>query len=91
MVALSISSHKQTQLNRVGCFLILYVLSNSDGSVFPDYLEVATAVVVYVWSWSNFSPCINIVLIFFSYSGPSGILGLDGYLYFGRISFSRSF
>ena len=43
---------------------------------FPDYLEVTTAVVVSVWSWKNFSPCINMVLISFSYSGPSGILVL---------------
>ena len=46
--------------------------------VFSDYLEVATAVVVYVLSWLNFSSCIDIVLIFFSYSGPSGVLGSDG-------------
>ena len=38
-----------------------------------------TAVVVSVWSLKNFSPCIDIVLIFFfSYSGPSGISGSDG-------------
>ena len=35
-VAISISSHKQTQLN---CFLILYDLSIFGGSVFPDYLD----------------------------------------------------
>ena len=29
-------------------------------------------------SWLNFSSCIDIVLIFFSYSGPSGVLGSDG-------------
>ena len=39
------------------------------------YLEVATAVVVSAWSWKNFTLCIDIVLIFFSYSGPLGILG----------------
>ena len=33
--------------------------------VFPDYLEVATAVVVSMWSWYNFSLCIDIVLIYF--------------------------
>ena len=49
--ALSINSHEQTQLNRVCCFLILQVLSISKGSVFPDYLEVATAVVVSVSIW----------------------------------------
>ena len=32
---------------------------------FPDYLEVAIAVVVSVWSWYNFSLCIDILLIFF--------------------------
>ena len=37
----------------------------SERSVFPDNLEVAKAVVVYVWSWQNFFPCIDIVLIFF--------------------------
>ena len=63
--ALSISSREQTQLNRVCCFLILKVLSTYERSVFPDYLEVATAVVVSVWSLQNFSPCIDIVLIFF--------------------------
>ena len=31
---------------------------------FSDYLEVATAVVVSVWSWLNFSQCIDIMLIF---------------------------
>ena len=36
---------------------------------FPDYLEVATAVVVSVWS--------TVVKLLFSYSGPSGILGSD--------------
>ena len=40
--------------------------------IIPDYLEVATAVVV-----QNFSPYIDIVLMF-SYSGPSEILGSDG-------------
>ena len=46
----------------------------------PDYLEVQQLSLcrVCVWSWSNFSACIDIVLIFFSYSGPSGILGSDG-------------
>ena len=34
-------------------------------AVFPDYLEVATAVIVSVWSWYNFSPYNDIVLIFF--------------------------
>ena len=46
IVALSISSHEQTQLNRVCCFLKKEVLSITEGSVFPDYLEVTTAVVV---------------------------------------------
>ena len=32
---------------------------------FPVYLEVATAVVNTVWSWYNFSPRIDKVLIFF--------------------------
>ena len=40
-------------------------LSFSVGSVYPDYLEVATAVVVSVTSWYNFSPCIDIALILF--------------------------
>ena len=31
-------SHEQTKLNRVCCFLIMKVLSISEGSVFPDYL-----------------------------------------------------
>ena len=61
-----------------GCFfLIMQVLSISKGSVFPGYLEVATAVIVSMRSWQNFSPCIDIALIFFLYSGPSGILGED--------------
>ena len=34
IVALSIGFHEQTQLNRVCCFLILQVLSISEGSVF---------------------------------------------------------
>ena len=38
--ALSIGSHEQTKYNRVCCFLILQVLSSSDGSVFPDYLDI---------------------------------------------------
>ena len=42
IVALSISSHEQTQLNLVCCFLILLVLSISAGSVFPDYLDYAS-------------------------------------------------
>ena len=41
IVALSISSHEKTQLNEVCCFLILY-----EGCVFPEYLEITTAVSV---------------------------------------------
>ena len=33
--------------------------------IFPDNLEVATAVDVSVWSWYNISLCIDLVLIFF--------------------------
>ena len=51
VVALSSSSREQTQLNRVCCFLILKDLSISEGTPFPDYLEVAIPVVVSVWSW----------------------------------------
>ena len=32
---------------------------------FPDKLEITTAVIVSVWCWLNFSPCIDLVLIFF--------------------------
>ena len=38
IVAPSISSHEQAQLNLVCCFLILMILSISEGSVFPDNL-----------------------------------------------------
>ena len=34
IVALSINFHEQNQLNRLCCFLILYVFSISEGSVF---------------------------------------------------------
>ena len=51
IVALSISSHDQTKKTGSAVFLILSVLSISEGSVFPDYLEVATSVVVSVLSW----------------------------------------
>ena len=47
------------------CFLILWVLFISEGSVYPDYLEVTSAAVVSVWSWKNYSPCIHKVLKFF--------------------------
>ena len=43
IVAFSINSHEQVQYNRVCYFLILKSLSIFEGSVFPDYLEVATA------------------------------------------------
>ena len=78
IVAHCISTHEQTQLNQVCCFLILEVISISEGSFFPDYLEEATTVVVSVWSWLNFSQCIDIMLILFLYSGPLGITGSDG-------------
>ena len=55
-------------------FLILYCrFSKSEGSVFPDYLEVATAVVV-----SVFLPMHRYSVDIFSYSSPSGILGSVG-------------
>ena len=43
---------------------LIFFINFKSLCVFPDYL-VATAVVVSVWSWYNFSPCIDIVLIFF--------------------------
>ena len=53
----------------------LYALSISEGSVFSKLLRgnnSCTCLCV------NFSPCIDMVLIFFSYSGPSGLLCSDG-------------
>ena len=38
IVAFSIKSHKQTQKSRACCFLILQVLSITEGSVFLNYL-----------------------------------------------------
>ena len=38
IVALSISSHEQIQLNRVCCFLILLILSTSEG--FGVFLQI---------------------------------------------------
>ena len=74
IVALSITSQEQTQENRVCCFLILLVLSISEGFFFfPDYLEVAIAVVGTVWSFVH-----RYSVDIFSYSGPSGILGAGG-------------
>ena len=46
-------------------FLILLVLSISEGSVLPDYLEVAIAVIVSVLTSYNFSFYIDTVFIFF--------------------------
>ena len=40
IVALSITSHEQTLLNRVCCFLILLALSISEGFFFPGYFEL---------------------------------------------------
>ena len=43
----------------------MHMKSISEGSVTQDFLEIATAVAVSVWSWENFSPFIYIVLISF--------------------------
>ena len=37
IIALSIGSYEQTQLNRFCCFITLKILSVSEGSVFLDY------------------------------------------------------
>ena len=52
----------------------------SDESVFPDYLEVATSVVVPrgVGITSPRTSIYNVVLTFFSFPGPSGISSCDG-------------
>ena len=56
--------------------LFCLFLSGCFTQFFPDYLEVAPAVVVSRGVVKT-PPYIDIVLIFFSYSGPLGILGSD--------------
>ena len=48
IVALSSSSHEETQLNRVCCFLILEVLSISEGSVF-QIIWIESFHVLFLW------------------------------------------
>ena len=52
------------------------VSSFSEGSVFPDYLEVAIAVVV-LHGVGKLLPVHRYSVDIFSYAGPSGILGSD--------------
>ena len=56
-----------------------FTQQTSEGTVFPDYLEVATAVVVSAVELVKLLSVYRyIVLTYFSYSGPSGILRSDG-------------
>ena len=64
---------KQLLLNRIFAVFLYCSFSISEGSVFPDYLEVATAVVV-----SVFLPVHRYSVNIFSYSSPSGILDSVG-------------
>ena len=59
-----------------GISFILLVLSISEGFVFPDYLEVALAVVVSKWLVKHF-PVHRYSVDIFSCYGSAGMLGSD--------------
>ena len=59
-------------------FIVVFTMRQSShlGSIFPDYLEVPTAVVV-PRGFGKHLPVHRYRVDIFSYSGPSGILGSD--------------
>ena len=75
IVALSISSHKQTQQNRVCCFLILFVLSISEGSVFSRLFRGRNSCRCFCVEFVKLLPVHRYSVDIFPHSGLSGIWG----------------
>ena len=66
------------RLNKTVSAVFLYIVGSSiSGSVFPDYLEVATAALCRM-ELVKLLPVHRYSVEMFSYSDPSGILGSGG-------------